>query len=43
MLKELQRIFQRKGLMEQALDESVEMLKEDWEMFRESIKSLRES
>lgn len=43
MLKELQRIFQRKGLMEQALDESIEMLKEDWEMFRESIKSLRES
>jgi phosphate transport system protein len=43
MLKELQQIFQRKGLMEQALDESIEMLKEDWEMFRESVKSLRES
>jgi phosphate transport system protein len=43
MLKELQKIFQRKGLMEQALDESIEMLKEDWEMFRESVKSLRES
>ena len=43
MLKELQKIFQRKGLMEQALDESIEMLKEDWEMFHESVKSLRES
>ncbi|OQX95606.1 hypothetical protein B6I21_04550 [candidate division KSB1 bacterium 4572_119] len=43
MLKELQKIFGRKGLMEQALDDSVEMLKEDWEMFRESVKSLRES
>ena len=43
MLKELQKIFQQKGLMEQALDDSIVMLKEDWEMFRESIKSLRES
>ncbi len=43
MLKELQKIFQRKGLMEQALDASLEMLRDDWEMYREAVKSLRES
>ena len=43
MLRELQRIFQRKGLMEQAVDASLEMLKYDRDMFNESIKSLRES
>lgn len=43
MLKELQKIFQRKGLMEQAIDASLEMLKDDWEMYREAVKSLRES
>jgi len=43
MLKELQRIFQRKGLMQQAVEASHEMLKEDWEMFNEAIKSLRQS
>ncbi len=43
MLKELQKIFQRKGLMEQALEASYKMLKDDREMFNEAIKSLRES
>jgi len=43
MLKELQKIFQRKGLMEQAVDASLEMLQHDWEMYREAVKSLRES
>jgi phosphate transport system protein len=43
MLKELQKIFQRKGLMEQAVEASHEMLKDDWEMFDEAVKSLRES
>lgn len=43
MLKELQKIFQRKGLMEQAVEASHEMLKDDWEMFNEAVKSLRES
>jgi len=43
MLKELQKIFQRKGLMEQAVEASHEMLKDDWEMFMEAVKSLRES
>jgi len=43
MLKELQKIFQRKGLMEQAVEASREMLKHDWEMFDEAVKSLRES
>ncbi len=43
MLKELQKIFQRKDLMQQAVEASHEMLKEDWEMFREAVKSLRES
>ena len=43
MFKELQRIFQRTGLMEQAIEASHEMLKEDWEMFCEAVKSLRES
>ena len=43
MLKELQKIFQRKGLMEQAVEASHEMLKDDWEMFNEAVKSLRET
>lgn len=43
MLKELQRIFQRKGLMEQAVEESNQMLRDDWEMFKAAVKSLRES
>lgn len=43
MLKDLQKIFQRKGLMEQAVEASYQMLNDDWEMFREAIKSLRES
>jgi phosphate transport system protein len=43
MLKELQKIFQRKGLMEQAVEASYQMLKDDWEMFNEAVKSLRES
>lgn len=43
MLKELQRIFHRKGLMEQAVEASHEMLNHDWEMFNVAIKSLRES
>ena len=43
MLKELQKIFHRKGLIEQAVEASHEMLKDDWEMFDEAIKSLRES
>ncbi len=43
MLKELQKLFGKKGLMEQALDASLEMLREDWEMFRESVRSLRQS
>jgi phosphate transport system protein len=43
MLKELHKIFQRKGLMEQAVDASLEMLRYDWEMYREAVKSLRES
>jgi phosphate transport system protein len=43
MLKELQKIFQRKGLMEEAVEASHEMLKDDWEMFNEAVKSLRES
>ena len=43
MLKELQNIFHRKGLMEQAVEASQEMLRDDWEMFKEAVKSLRES
>ena len=43
MLKELQKLFRRKGLMEQAVDDSLEMLKEDWEMFLEAKRCLRES
>ncbi|HDP98890.1 MAG TPA: hypothetical protein ENN22_06875 [bacterium] len=43
MLKELQKLFKRKGLIEQALEESLEMLNDCSEMFRESVKSLRES
>ncbi|MDW7682340.1 MAG: PhoU domain-containing protein [bacterium] len=43
MLKELQQIFRRKGLIEQSIDDCIEMLNNDWEMFTESVKSLRES
>ncbi len=43
MLKELQKIFQRKGLIEQSIEDSLEMLRVDWAMFDESVKSLRES
>lgn len=43
MLKELQKIFHRKSLMEEALDECLTMLKNDWEMFKAARKSLRES
>jgi len=43
MFKELQKIFHRKGLMEQAVEASYEMLKDDWNMFNEVVKSLRES
>lgn len=43
MLSELQRIFKRPGLLEEAVQESHEMLRTDWEMFKASIKSLRES
>ncbi|NOZ62729.1 MAG: hypothetical protein GXO74_13740 [Calditrichaeota bacterium] len=43
MLKELQKLFGKKSLMEQAVAACLVMLKEDWEMFRESVKSLRES
>jgi len=43
MLKELQEIFSRKGLMEQAIDASQDMLIVDSEMFKEAVKYLRES
>ncbi len=43
MFKELQKLFQRKGLIEQALDESYQMLQIDWEMFKAAKKSLRKS
>lgn len=43
MFKELQKIFQRKGLIEQALQESYRMLEIDWDMFKAAKKSLRES
>ena len=43
MFKELQKLFQRKGLVEQALEESYQMLEIDWEMFNAAKKSLRES
>ena len=43
MLKELQKIFQRKGLMQQAVEESHQMLRDDWDMFQAAVKSLRES
>ena len=43
MLKELQQLFRRKNLIEEAMDASLEMLRNDWEMFTESVKSLRES
>ncbi|MDW7679958.1 MAG: hypothetical protein SCK70_05305, partial [bacterium] len=43
MLRELQKLFKRKSLIEQALEESLEMLNDCSEMFRESVKSLRES
>jgi len=43
MFKELQRIFHRKGLLEEAIEESRQMLRDDWEMFKAARKSLRES
>ena len=43
MLKELQKIFQRKGLVEEAIEESHQMLRNDLEMFKAAAKSLRES
>ena len=43
MLKELQQLFRRKNLIEEAMDASLEMLREDLEMFNESVKSLRHS
>jgi phosphate uptake regulator len=43
MLKELQKIFSRKGLMEQAVEASHDMLIEDWEMFKGAVTSLRKS
>ena len=43
MLKELQKLFGKKGLMEQALESCLFMLKSDWVMFREAVRSLRES
>lgn len=43
MFKELQKLFQRKGLVEQALEESYQMLEIDWDMFKAAKKSLRES
>ncbi len=43
MLKELQQLFRKKNLIEEAMDASLEMLREDWEMFTASVKSLRES
>lgn len=43
MFKELQKIFQRESLMEEAVNASHEMLSEDWEMFKAAVKSLRES
>lgn len=43
MLKELQKLLGKKGLMEQAMDACLEMLKEDWEMYREAVRCLRES
>ncbi len=43
MFKELQKIFQRESLMEEALNDSYEMLNEDWDMYRAAVKSLRES
>ena len=43
MLKELQKIFHRKGLLEEAVEESRIMLRDDWEMFKAAKKSLRES
>lgn len=43
MLKELQQLFRRKNLIQEAVDASIEMLQDDWEMFQESVKSLRES
>ncbi|KPK67802.1 hypothetical protein AMJ71_10335 [candidate division TA06 bacterium SM1_40] len=42
MLKELQKIFQRKSLMEEALTESLKMLEIDRAMFVGAVKSLRE-
>ncbi|OQX83136.1 hypothetical protein B6D60_10985 [candidate division KSB1 bacterium 4484_87] len=41
MLKELQKLFGKKGLMEQALESCLFMLKSDWVMFREAVRSLR--
>lgn len=43
MFKELQRIFQRKSLMEEAVEASHEMLMDDWEMYKEAVQSLRKS
>lgn len=43
MFKELQRIFQRKSLMEEAVEASHEMLMDDWDMYKEAVKSLRKT
>jgi phosphate uptake regulator len=43
MLKEIQKLFSRKGLMEQAVEACHDMLVEDWEMFKAAVSSLRES
>jgi len=43
MFKELHRIFHRKGLLQQAIEESRQMLRDDWEMFKAARKSLRDS
>jgi len=43
MFTELKRILQREGLLQQALNESHKMLRQDWTMFNAAVKSLRES